>query len=249
MLEHAVQLPAVEFLIVGVESEFGIGAGQEALGTFEKHRCGAGVFNLMRRLDACSGGSISWGWSGAPTNERFGQAAHAREAGKKFHVRRAGVVKYQGAMGDIMPAAAIADRLSFSSESGRALVDRFWPWSRRAKNSKAVVAPDHAEQRIVNARDDQSVVAPLMARIDTLEAELAKVEAAAAVHRADFAKVEAAAAIHRADFERERERCERLMAEVLKTTADLMAAREATSRIAGELAAIRARPWWRRLAG
>ena len=69
------------------------------------------------------------------------------------------------------------------------------------------------------------------ARIVTLEAEL----------------TEAAAAVHRADFERERERCERLMVEVLKATAELMAAREATARIAGELAAFQARPWWRRL--
>jgi hypothetical protein len=56
-------------------------------------------------------------------------------------------------------------------------------------------------------------------------------------------------AYHRADFERERERCDRLMAEVLKTTADLMVAREAAARLAGELAATQARPWWRRLAG
>ena len=82
---------------------------------------------------------------------------------------------------------------------------------------------------------DQSVVATLAARIETLESE--------------FAKVEAAAAVHRADFERERERCERLMVEVLKATAELMAAREATARIAGELAAFQARPWWRRLVG
>jgi hypothetical protein len=65
----------------------------------------------------------------------------------------------------------------------------------------------------------------------------------------ELARLEAAAAVHRADFERERERCERLMAEVLKTTADLMAAREAAARLAGELAAVQARPWWRRLAG
>jgi hypothetical protein len=39
------------------------------------------------------------------------------------------------------------------------------------------------------------------------------------------------------------------MVEVLKATAELMAAREATARIAGELAAYQARPWWRRLAG
>ena len=57
---------------------------------------------------------------------------------------------------------------------------------------------------------------------------------------ADIAKLEATAAVHRGDFEREREK-------VLKTTAELMAAREATARIAGELAAFQARPWWRRL--
>jgi hypothetical protein len=39
------------------------------------------------------------------------------------------------------------------------------------------------------------------------------------------------------------------MAEVLKTTADLMSAREGTARLADEVAAFQARPWWRRLAG
>jgi hypothetical protein len=37
--------------------------------------------------------------------------------------------------------------------------------------------------------------------------------------------------------------------EVLKATAEPMAAREARARIAGELAVIQARPWWRRLIG
>jgi hypothetical protein len=56
-------------------------------------------------------------------------------------------------------------------------------------------------------RSDSSIsLAPLSARIETLEAELAKLEATAAVHRADF--------------EREHDRRERLMAEVLKTTAE-----------------------------
>ena len=82
-------------------------------------------------------------------------------------------------------------------------------------------------------RPDDHQVATLKARIETLEA--------------DIAKLEATAAVHRGDFERERERCERLMAEVLKTTAELTAAREAAARIAGELAAFQARPWWRRL--
>jgi chromosome segregation ATPase len=108
----------------------------------------------------------------------------------------------------------------------------------RRNNGNALAAVDLAERPIVAARSlerNQSVVATLTARIETLEAE--------------FAKVEAAAAVHRADFERERERCERLTSEVLKATAETMAAREAAARLAGELAAIRARPWWRRLAG
>ena len=107
----------------------------------------------------------------------------------------------------------------------------------RRNNGNALVAVDLSERPTVTAHlpDERSVVATLTARIETLESE--------------FAKVEAAAALHRADFERERERCEGLMAEVLKATAEMMAAREAAARLAGELAAIQARPWWRRLVG
>jgi hypothetical protein len=134
--------------------------------------------------------------------------------------------------------AAITDRLGFSSGAFRAFVNWLRLPRQHSNNGNAPVAVDLVERSTVTARsleDDQSVVAALTARIGTLEAE--------------FARVEAAAAVHRADFERERERCERLMAEVLKATAELMAAREATARIAGELAALQGRPWWRRLVG
>jgi hypothetical protein len=50
------------------------------------------------------------------------------------------------------------------------------------------------------------------------------------------------------DFERERERVDRLVAEVLKATADTTAAKEAMARLEGELAVLRSRPWWKRLA-
>jgi hypothetical protein len=46
-----------------------------------------------------------------------------------------------------------------------------------------------------------------------------------------LARLEGVAAGHRPDFEREREQCK-----VLKTTSELMAAREAAARLAGELA-------------
>ena len=65
----------------------------------------------------------------------------------------------------------------------------------------------------------------------------------------ELAKVETMAAGHRADFERERDRAECLMTELLKSTADTMAAREATARLKGELMALRTRPWWKRLVG
>jgi hypothetical protein len=133
--------------------------------------------------------------------------------------------------------AAITDRLGFSS-AFRAFVNRLRLPRQRRHNGNALVAVDLAERPTVAARSpegDQSVVATLTARIETLEAE--------------FTKVEAAAAVHRADFERERDRCDRLMAEMLKMTADMMAAREAAARLASELEAFKARPWWRRLAG
>ena len=46
-----------------------------------------------------------------------------------------------------------------------------------------------------------------------------------------------------------RERADRLMAELLRATADTLAVKEAVVRLEGELAGLRARPWWRRLAG
>jgi chromosome segregation ATPase len=132
--------------------------------------------------------------------------------------------------------AGISDYLGLSSPF-QAFVNWIRKPSQRNSAGDAPMTIELAELQTVTSapESDQSVVATLTARIETLESE--------------FARVEAAAATHRADFERERERCERLMAEVLKATADQMAAREEAARIAGELAALKARPWWRRLAG
>jgi chromosome segregation ATPase len=67
---------------------------------------------------------------------------------------------------------------------------------------------------------------PLKAKIETLQTEIARLDATAATHRADF--------------ERERERADRLMAELLRATAATLEAKEATARLEGELAALRA---------
>ena len=61
-------------------------------------------------------------------------------------------------------------------------------------------------------------------------------------------KQEGTAASYQAALERERERAERLMAELLRAKADTLAARATVARLEGELAALRSRPWWCRLA-
>ena len=46
---------------------------------------------------------------------------------------------------------------------------------------------------------------------------------------------------HWADFDRERDRGDKLMAELLRITADAMSAKETAARLDGELAALKAR--------
>jgi len=55
----------------------------------------------------------------------------------------------------------------------------------------------------------------------------------------ELAKVEAAAAGHRADFERERDRVDKLLSELLRATLDLMEAKASLARTDGELAVVR----------
>jgi hypothetical protein len=63
--------------------------------------------------------------------------------------------------------------------------------------------------------------------------------AAATSLQAEVIQLEASAATHRADFEHERERSDRLMAELARANAETTAAREAAARLEGEVAALR----------
>ena len=65
---------------------------------------------------------------------------------------------------------------------------------------------------------------------------------------AQIAQLETSVALHRADFERERERAERLVIELLQATAETMAAKEAAAaawetaaRLEGEVSVLRTR--------
>jgi hypothetical protein len=141
---------------------------------------------------------------------------------------------------EMLTYAALGARLNCSPEAARALAKRLRLPRQRANDGKALVAVDVGElaHKPMPARSpagDRAITATLKARVEALQAERAKVEASAAGHRADF--------------EREREHADRLMAELLRATADTMVAKEAAARLEGELAALRTRPWWRRLAG
>jgi len=127
--------------------------------------------------------------------------------------------------------AALGQRLNCSPEAARALVKRLHLPRQKANDGRALVTVDLAEieHKPLPARsppDHPSVVETLQTQITALETELAKVEAAAAGHRADF--------------ERERDRADKLLSEVLRATVDLIAAKEATARTEGDLAVVRA---------
>jgi hypothetical protein len=123
---------------------------------------------------------------------------------------------------------ALGAHLNISPEAARSLAKRRrWPRS-LSDDGKALVSVDlgdirHTAQPPCSRPSDST--APLSARIMTLQAEIARLEATSAGHRADF--------------ERERERADRLMAELLRATAETTAARAAMARLEGEVAALR----------
>jgi hypothetical protein len=138
---------------------------------------------------------------------------------------------------EMLSYSQLGERLGCSSEAARGLIRRLRLPRQKANDGKVLVSVDLSEinHKPMPARPPSghpSAVA-LKARVEELEAALVKVEAAAAGHRADF--------------ERERERFDRLMVELLRATVDTSTAKEAVARLEGELAAIRSRPWWRRM--
>ena len=129
----------------------------------------------------------------------------------------------------------LGERLGCSTEAARALVKRLRLPRQKANDGKVLVSVDLSEinHKPMPARSPahHPITAAFKARIEVLEAELAKLETLAAGHRADF--------------ERERERFDGLMAELLRSTMDAQSAKEAAARLDGELKALRSRSWWR----
>ena len=122
--------------------------------------------------------------------------------------------------------AALGARLKISPEAARALSKRLGLPRSLSPDGKALVSIDLAEIRHKPRPPSTRRVGNislLMAKTEALQAEITRLEARAAGHRADF----------------ERERADRLLAELLQATAETMAAKEATARLEGELSALR----------
>jgi DNA repair exonuclease SbcCD ATPase subunit len=120
--------------------------------------------------------------------------------------------------------AAFGTRLNISPGAARSLAKRLKLSRSHSDDGKALVSVDLAGLR-------HTPRPPVHRQLDNLALLTAKIEAL----QAEIARLETRAALHRADYERERERADRLMVELLQATAETMAAREATARLEGSL--------------
>ena len=130
---------------------------------------------------------------------------------------------------EFLTYSALGARLNISPAAARSLARRLGLPRSRSEDGKALVSVDLAEIRHTpqSGRRRSGDVAEWPAKVAALEAEIAQLEARVAGHRADF--------------ERERERADRLMSELLQATAETTAAREAAARLEGEVAVLRSR--------
>ena len=140
--------------------------------------------------------------------------------------------------------AELAGRLGTSPEAARSLARRLRLPRKPGNDGKVRITIDL----------DEIQYKPLPARspggqradIDALNARIARLQAELASFEVEKLCLEASAAGHRADFERERERCDTLMAETLCLTKVALSAREKAARLEGAMCAREVRPWWRR---
>ena len=120
--------------------------------------------------------------------------------------------------------AALGARLKISAVAARSLAKRLRLPRSLSDDGKALVCVDLSEIRHT-PRPPVGRPAGNIALLESLKAAIARLEARAADHSADF--------------ERERERADRLEVELLQATAEVMAAKEVTARLEGEMVALR----------
>jgi hypothetical protein len=121
---------------------------------------------------------------------------------------------------EILTYGALGARLNISPEAARSLAKRLRLPRSLSEDGRALVSVDLAEIHHTPqppGRRQVGNVALLTAQVAALQAEIARLEASAAGHRGDF--------------ERERERADRLIAELLQAAAETTAAKEAVARL------------------
>jgi hypothetical protein len=139
---------------------------------------------------------------------------------------------------EMLTYAELGERLKISPEAARALVKRHRLPRARSNDGKTLVQVDLTEinhspvARGPKAPAGHQLVTTLKQEIETLQAELIEMEAVAGGHRADF--------------ERECERTNKLLAELLKNSTETMAAREKAALLEGKLSVL-TQTWRRRL--
>src|SRR3984893_616875 len=139
---------------------------------------------------------------------------------------------------EMLTYAELGERLKISRDAARALVKRHRLPRSRSNDGKTLVQVDLTEishspaSRGPQTQAGHQVVTALNQKIETLQAELIDMEAIASGHRADF--------------ERECERTNKLLAELLKASAQTMVAREKAALLEGKLSVLTLR-WPRRL--
>jgi hypothetical protein len=127
---------------------------------------------------------------------------------------------------EMLTYAELGERLRISPEAARALVKRHRFPRSRSNDGKTLVQVDLAEiSHSPVPRAMQPPVGPVLKqKIEALEAELIEMEAIARGHRADF--------------ERECERTNKLLAELLKSHTEAMNAREKAALLEGKLSVL-----------
>ena len=139
---------------------------------------------------------------------------------------------------EMLTYAELGERLKISPEAARALVKRHRLPRARSNDGKTLVQVDLAEinhspvPRAPQAQAGHQAVTALKQKIEALQAELLEMEVIAKGHRADF--------------ERECERTNKLLAELLKASTESATAREKAALLEGRLSIV-TQPWRRRL--
>ena len=121
---------------------------------------------------------------------------------------------------EMLTYGVLAARLDISVEAARAVARRLRLPRSLSSDGKTLVSID-----VDRIRHRRRPPVGHASKIATLQAEVAQLASTVAVHRAEF--------------ERERERADRLAAELARLTDEAMSVREVTARIDGELAALR----------